>query len=378
MISSQRHLFDIPDDVAYFNMGYLSPLSHAVVAAGEAGLRRKTTPWKMVPDDFFSEPDKARSAFGRLIGANAEDIFITPSASYGVSVAAANLPLKSGQYVLVLEEQFPSNVYPWRELAAQNGGEIKTVARPEDDDWTAAVLSQLDGNCAVAALPHCHWTDGGLLDLVAIGARCREVGAALALDLTQSLGALLFSVADIQPDFLVAACYKWLMGPYSVGFAYAAPHRQEGKPLEYSWFHRVQAEDFTGLLNYRDAYRSGAQRYDMGEFPNFALMPAAIAALDQLLNWGIDEIQATLAARNADIAERGLALGLTTAPDHLRAGHFLGLRFPGGVPDGMIDRLAKNNVLVSIRGAAMRITPHVYNTDADVDKLFEVLEPTLS
>ncbi len=378
MIPSQRHLFDIPNDIAYFNSAYQSPLSHAVVAAGEAGLRSKSEPWKITPQDFFSGSEAARAAFAEMIGASADDVAIVPAASYGVSVAAINVPLGKGRRILVLDEQFPSNLYPWHELADSQGGEIVTIARPADDDWTAAILAELDERIDIAALPHCHWTDGGLIDLVTIGKRCRELGAALVIDATQSLGAMPFDVKAIQPDFLVAACYKWLMGPYSMGFMYAAPHRQAGKPLEYGWIQRGGSEDFSGLANYRDDYQPGARRYDMGERANFALMPAAKAALDQILGWGVENIQATLSARNHGIAERALDLGLTSAPQALRAGHFLGLNFAAGVPDGLAGQLAENNVFVSVRGAkAMRITPHVYNTDDDVDRLFEVLETAL-
>src|SRR4029079_5058632 len=133
-------------------------------------------------------------------------------ASYGLAVAAANVPVKVGQRLLVLAEEFPSNVYPWRELAERSGGQVVYVRRPEDGDWTRAVLAELDERCALVAVPHCHWTDGGLVDLVRVGARAREVGAALAVDATQSLGALPLSVAEVRPDFLAAAGYKWLMG----------------------------------------------------------------------------------------------------------------------------------------------------------------------
>jgi len=186
-------------------------------------------------------------------------------------------------------------------------------------------------------------------------------------------------VQAIQPDFLVAACYKWLMGPYSIGFTYAAPHRQEGRPLEYGWLQRAGSENFAGLVDYRDDYQPGARRYDMGEHANFTLMPAARAALEQIAEWGVDNIQATLSARNEAIATRARDLGLTSAAPGLRAGHFLGLSFAKGVPDGLAAELAAHNVFVSVRGAkAMRITPHVFNTDADVERLFEVLEPVLA
>lgn len=377
MIPSQRHLFDLPDEVAYLNCAYMSPLMKHVAAAGEAGVRRKMRPWALKPVDFFTESEAARALFARLVGATPGDIAIVPSASYGLAVAAANLPIRPGQRVLMLADQFPSNVYAWREAAAMAGGEIVTINRPQDGDWTRALLDAIDERTALAALPHCHWTDGGLVDLVAVGRALRAAGAALAIDATQSLGALAFDVREIQPDYLVAACYKWLLGPYSVGFLYAAPHRQAGRPIEFNWIAREGSEDFAGLVSYRDGYQPGARRYDMGERSNFALMPMAKAALEQILDWGVDNIQATLKARTKSIAERAARLGLKSAPADLRAGHFLGLGFPNGLPAGLLEKLAAANVHVSVRGQSMRVTPHLYNTDADVERLFVALEAAL-
>jgi len=373
MIPCQRHLFDIPEDVAYFNCAYMSPLLREVREAGERGMARKAQPWKIRPADFFSDSERARGLFAELVNAAAGDVAIIPSASYGVGVAAANLPVKAGQRLLVLADQFPSNLYPWRELAAERGAELVTVARPADGDWTRATLAAIDERTALAALPHCHWTDGGLLDLAAIGARLRAIGAALVIDGTQSVGALPFDVRTIRPDFLIVATYKWLLGPYSLGFLYAAPERQAGRPLEYGWITRAGSEDFAGLVQYRDEFQPGARRYDMGERSNFALMPMAIAALQQLLAWKVAETQASLRACTDRIAERARRLGLQVSAPSLRAGHFLGVRFAGGVPPDLPDRLAAQQIYVSVRGDAMRITPHLYNNDTDIERLFAML-----
>jgi len=373
MIPCQRHLFDIPEDVAYFNCAYMSPLLREVREAGERGMARKAQPWKIRPADFFSDSERARGLFAELVNAAAGDVAIIPSASYGVGVAAANLPVKAGQRLLVLADQFPSNLYPWRELAAERGAELVTVARPADGDWTRATLAAIDERTALAALPHCHWTDGGLLDLAAIGARLRAIGAALVIDGTQSVGALPFDVRTIRPDFLIVATYKWLLGPYSLGFLYAAPERQAGRPLEYGWITRAGSEDFAGLVQYRDEFQPGARRYDMGERSNFALMPMAIAALQQLLAWKVAETQASLRACTDRIAERARRLGLQVSAPALRAGHFLGVRFAGGVPPDLPDRLAAQQIYVSVRGDAMRITPHLYNNDTDIERLFAML-----
>jgi selenocysteine lyase/cysteine desulfurase len=373
----QRALFEIPDDVAYLNCAYMSPLMRSVRVAGERGVARKSTPWKLRASDFFTETEEARRLFAALTGAGADDVAIVPSASYGITVAAANLAAPRRSRILVLAEQFPSNVYPWRTLAAENDAELVTVPRPADGDWTAALLRAIDERIAVAALPHCHWIDGVCVDLVSVGRRLREVGAALVIDATQSLGVLPFDVRAVDPDFLVAASYKWLLGPYSLGFLYVAPRHQQGRLLEHNWIVRAGSEDFAGLVNYRDEMQPGARRFDVGERSNFALMPMAIAALQQLAAWTVPAIRETLGAVTATIAERAATFGLRAAPAALRAPHYLGLRFLEGVPSGLPERLAAANVHVSVRGDAMRVTPHLHNNEADVERLFRVLAAAL-
>ena len=377
MIPCQRHLFDLPDDIAYLNCAYMAPLMHSVVEAGLRGVRRKARPWEIAAPDFFSDTAHARGLFARIVNARAEDVAIIPAASYGMAIAARNLPLAAGQTIVLLADQFPSNLYPWRAAAARAGAEIVTVNAP-DGDLSAAVLAAIDERTAIAALPHCRWTDGALLDLESIGERVRAAGGALALDLTQSAGALPIDFTRVQPAFAASACYKWLMGPYTLGFVYVHPDHQDGEPLEYGWSPRAGSEDFARLVDYRDEYAPGARRYDMGEMSNFHLMPMAIAALEQILAWGVENIAETLSARTAAIAERARTIGLGSQPAKMRAGHFLGLRFAGGVPPGLLDALARERVYVSVRGSSMRVTPHLYNTDVDVDRLFAALEPVLA
>ncbi len=317
--------------------------------------------------------------FAELIGATANDVALGSAASYGTATAARNLPVQRGQRILVLQDQFPSNVYSWHALANESDGTILTLQRPQDDDWTRSVLEALDERVAIAALPHVHWTDGAMLDLVRIGARCREVGAALVIDGTQSVGVLPFDVNAIQPDFLAVATYKWLLGPYGAGFIYVAPKWQEGTPLEHNWINREGSEDFSNLVDYRDSYQPGARRYDVGERGNIHLVPMAKTGLRQLLDWGVGNIQHTIRARTDRIAERAVDMGIAALPPARRAGHYLGLRFPGGVPEGLADRLARENVYVSVRGReAVRVTPHLWVTDEDEDRFFEVLTSALA
>src|ERR1019366_8955068 len=302
MLSCQRHLFDIPDGVAYLNCAYMSPLLKSALEAGTAGLARKAHPWELTADQFFTGSEEFRATATRLLDCPAGCVAIISSAGYGIQTAARNLSPKKGQSILVLAEQFPSNYYPWQRVAEENSASLKVVPWPDDNDWTAAVMNSLTADVAVAALPHVQWTSGGRLDLVRIGEACRKLGAALVLDLTQSLGALPFSVRDVQPDFAVAASYKWLLGPYSVGLLYVAPKWQDGIPLEENWIQRANARDFASLILYTEDYDAGARRFDMGERSNFALLPAAVRAMKQLLEWEVAQISESAGALNRQLA----------------------------------------------------------------------------
>jgi len=377
MISCQRHLFSIPQEVAYFNTAYMSPLMNSVVDAIDQGTRMKSTPWKLRIPDFYGSVDRARELFANLMNADAEGIAVVPSASYGIETAAKNITVGPGRRVVMLADQFPSHVYPWRRLVRDQGGELLSVAQPKGSSLTEAVLTSIDERCAVAALPNVLWTNGAIVDLVAIRAKCDEVGAALVLDLTQSAGAMVTDFAAIRPDFAVVACYKWMMSPYATGFLYAAPHRRDGEPLEEGWITRKDSQDFAGLVNYTDEYAPGAVRYDMGERANFALMPGVVAALEQLTEWGISNIEKTLAARNSALSSHLGALGLTPMPDHARGPHFIGAELPKGAPKDLLARLAASDVHLSERGGSLRITPHLWNNEEDFDRLIWELRAIL-
>src|ERR1700676_3752538 len=373
MIPCQRHLFDIPDDIAYLNCAYMSPLMKPALEAGTVGLARKAHPWELTPDQFFTGADEFGATAAQLLDCSADCIAIVPSASYGIATAARNLPAKKGQSILVLEEQFPSNYYPWQRRAEETGAPLKIVAWPAENDWTAAVLDSLTPDVAIAALPNVQWTSGGRLDLVRIGAACRKLGTALVLDLTQSLGALPFSVGDVRPDFAVAASYKWVLGPYSVGLLYVGPKWQGGLPLEENWIQRANARDFSSLILYTEDYDAGARRFDMGERANFALLPSAVRAMQQLLAWDIAQISETAGALNRQLADAAASLGFFAPAEPLRAPHYLSLRKRAFIPKELPGMLAKEKVFVSVRGSSIRVTPHVYNTAEDGERLIACL-----
>jgi selenocysteine lyase/cysteine desulfurase len=377
MIPNQRHLFDLPDDVAYLNVAYTAPLLHAAANAGRDAIQAKQNPWTVTSNDFFSSVETVRNLFAGIVGCNSDCVAIIPAVSYGIALAAKNIPIEEGQSIVVLQDQFPSNVYSWRSLATRKNAVIKTVPRPIDNDWTPALLESIEDNTAVVAVSNCHWTDGTLIDLEKIGEQCRSKGAALVVDGIQSLGAMPFSVERVQPDFLVAGTHKWLLGPYSYGFCYVDTKWHQGMGLEENWMNRADSEDFSRLVDYRDGYQKGARRFDMGESSNFILSPIAAAALRQILEWGVENIAVTLQAKTDAIADLATEIGLVVAPKHARAPHLIGISKPGGFPKELPNLLAQEKIFVSVRGESIRIAPHLYTSEKDIERLFSALRKAI-
>jgi selenocysteine lyase/cysteine desulfurase len=373
-----RAAFNVPEDVAYFNTANLAPQLHTVRAAGEAALERRGRPWTIAADDWFSDVERVRGLFARIVGADAEGVALVPATSYGFAVAARNLELPRGRRVIVLAEEYPSGIYTWRAAVRRTGAELFTVRRARGQGWTDAVLDALDERVAVVSVPNVHWTDGALLDLSVIAARAHELGARLVIDGSQSIGAMPLDVAELRPDFVVTVGYKWLLGPFGVGYLYVADEHREGRPLEENWILRAGSEDFARLVDYRDEYQPGARRFDVGQRTKFELLPMAVAALEQLLEWGIDTVADALSGVTEEIAMRSAELGLDPLPAAHRGPHMLGVRLPERASSPVLEALRATNCFAAVRGAALRISPHLHVTDGDVERLFQGLENALA
>ena len=373
LIESAHDLFEIPNDVTYLNCANMAPQLKAVTEAGTRAVRAKESPWQLTPPDWFAGAETLRALAARLLGVEANGIALVPAASYGIAVAAANLPITKGQTIVLIDQEFPSNVYAWREVARKTGSRIRTARRDCNTSWTDALENEIDEQTAIVAVPQCHWTDGSKIDLERIGERVREVGATLVIDASQSLGACPLDIGKVQPDFLVAVGYKWLLGPYGLGYLYVSPKWRAGMPLEQSWLTRAGSEDFVRLVDYQDEYRTGARRFDMGEFPQFVLVPMATAALQQILAWGVGNIHEAISVLTMRIAEHARVEGYAVLPPDQRCGHMIGIRNSEGIPRELAGLLKGAKVFVSIRGDSIRIAPHLYNNRNDIDRLFEVL-----
>lgn len=358
----------------------MSPLSLCVQESGAAGMQREATPWTLSARDFFDGCDRVRVLFARLVGLDQpERVAVVPSVSYGLATVARNTRLERGQNVVTVHEQFPSNVHGWRRLCAEAGAELRTIRAPTEgpgraEAWSEAIAGAIDTDTALVAIGTVHWADGTPFALDRIGRRAQEVGAALVVDGTQSIGAVPFDVTLVRPDALVCAGYKWLTGPYSVGVAYYGPRYDGGTPLEETWGGRLGSDDFAALVAPTDTYRPGAIRYDMGESAGFTLVPMLIAALEQLHEWGVERVRAyvTGLARSLLADPRLGRHGIPTDPE--AASHIFGLRLPASVdPHRVQARLAGAGVNVSVRGRVIRVSPHVYNDERDIEALINGL-----
>ena len=379
----QKHLFSLPDDITYLNCAYMSPLSKLVEETGKRALERKKQPHLITAEDFFSDTESLRTEFAELIRGDKERVVIIPSVSYGMATVARNLPDNGKKLVVVAGEQFPSNVYPWFRLAEERGLEIVTIQPPESDkrgqDWNEQILNSITGDTLMVALSHTHWADGTLFDLKAIRSKTRETGTFLVIDGTQSVGALPFDVSEIDPDALICAGYKWLMGPYSIAMAYYGEVFDNGVPIEENWITRLNSEDFAGLVNYENEYQPGAFRYGTGEQSNFILVPMMLEALKLINQWGPENIQDYCRKISNNAISQIQDMGLWVESEEFRGQHLFGIRLPEGVDIEKVKaEFQQHKIFVSIRGNAIRVSPNVYNSEQDMNKLAVCLAASIS
>lgn len=358
----------------------MSPMLRSVEEAGISGMLKKRSPHQIKAGDFFEDSDKLRKSFAKLIHCDdPEKIAITASVSYGIATVVNNIKLEKGDAIIMVNEQFPSNYYSWQVLAQQTGARIEIIQPERDADsrgksWNEKILNSINSQTKVVTMPHVHWADGTLFDLAAIRKATNDVGALLIIDGTQSVGALAFDVQKIQPDALICAGYKWLMGPYSIGVTYYGNAFDNGTPIEENWINRLDSENFAGLVNYESNYMPGSLRYEVGEHSNFILVPMLLRAIQQLNEWTPDSIQQYCKAITETAVQTLRGKGFLIEEQDYRTSHLFGIRVdPSKDIDQIKTRLENNNIVVSIRGNAIRVSPHVYNTPEEMNRLVECL-----
>jgi len=377
MLASQRALFEIPRQICYLNAASYSPLPIRTLEAGRAAVGRKAAPWA-VPASFANEQhERARAAAARLINAEPSDIALIPSISYGVATAAKILAIPRGTRVIVLENDHSSPVLEWQMRADAQGFVVETVRQPDDADWTSAVLAAIERSGAppvsLASISSVHWSDGGLIDVDKVGAALRRQGAFFLIDATQGVGVLAMDVKRLDPDFVLFPTYKWVLGPYGRAFLYVAKRHQNGIPLEQTQSGRrnVRADNQIYFEDLR--FVDNAHRYDMDERDYFISMEMASIGMEMMAEWGASSVVQRLMMLTERIAEGVRGIGVIVPDAQLRAPHILSLAFKGGMPAGLVEGMASEGVYVAPRLGRMRISPHVYNDEADPDRFVEVL-----
>jgi selenocysteine lyase/cysteine desulfurase len=372
MLPSQRALFDIPEHICYLTAASVGPLPRAVKAAGEIGVARKAQPWAIEPGNAQKQFERARTAAARLINAEPDDVALISSVSYGIATAGKVLTIPTGSRVLLLQDDHSSPVLEWQARAAAQGFTTEVVARPDDGDWTAALLTAIERPGAppvgMASISSVHWADGGVIDLDRIAVALKAHDARFVIDATHGAGVMDIDVRKLDPDFLVFPTYKWVLGPYGRAFLYVAKRWQNGVPIEQAGSGRRSISSERAPYLRDTAYVANARRYDMGERDHYISLEMASIGMEMVAAWGSDAIIKRLRMLTDRLADGLRNSGVLVSDPRVRAPHILSLRFPNGMPDDLTDRLAADNVFVTPRLGMMRISPHVYNDEADVDR----------
>jgi selenocysteine lyase/cysteine desulfurase len=380
MISTQRHLFELPGDETYLNAAYMTPTPLAVSEAGQKGIAYKMNPARISHDLFFDAPQRVRKLFSELINlSDPERIAIFPSVSYGMANAVQNIKPGYGNEVIVVEDQFPSAVFPWK----QNNSHltINTISLPDlyknrGERLTQSIVDAIQDKTAAVCIGTVHWTDGTRYDLKRIAEKCKKHGALLIIDGTQSVGALEFDLQEIQPDALLCAGYKWLMGPYGMTLGYFGEAFDDGQPIENNWLNRKNSEDFSTLTRYETEYRPKAHRYNAGQHSDFIHIAMLQKSLEMILNWKVDVIQGYcryLATELFDGITKSKSYWIEKDPD-FRSNHIIGIHLlKPELKEKLKSAFEEKNIFISMRSNCVRVSPHLYNTKKDMYKLMDVI-----
>lgn len=359
---------------AYLNHASTGPLPARTVAAVTEFINRRAQPWTIPDAELFRTLAAARERCARLIGAKPSEIALQTNTSYGINIAARALPFESGDVILTFDREFPANVYPWMALESRGVSLRRVPCRGELPDEEALMAALDFDRVRCVTVSWVQFSSGYRVDLERIGKACRERGIWFVVDAIQGLGALPLDVKRVPIDILACGGQKWLLAPWGAGFAYVRDElARKLEPQAVGWMAVRSSDDFARLVDYDLTWHDDARRFEVVTMP-FQDVAGLISSLDLFDEVGV----ARAAARVEALADRIVArvegskdLVLVTPADRARRAGVISVR-PRDVAAAS-RRLNDARVIHSVREGAIRLAPHFYNTDAEIDRAMDAL-----
>lgn len=372
----RREEFPFPAHQIYLNAASTGPLPRRTLAAVQEILRGRAAPFTLSDERLMGILASARRRAAALIGADHEEIALATNTTYGVNLAAGMLPWQPGDVVVVSAGEFPANVLPWRWLARRGvRAEIVPVTAEGWPDEARLLERVRDPAVRALAVSHVQFHTGYRADLDTLSAACRAHGAYLIVDAIQALGVVPFDVRATPVDILACGAQKWLLSPWGAGFVYV---RRELiptlEPAAIGWLAVDSGEGFGSLIQYNMTLHRDARRYEQVTLPfqDFAGMITSLALLSEI---GPDAARDHLVAMHEPVRRWAARRGVRVAtPDGARAAGILALAPPE--PDRVNAHLAAAGIVASVREGLLRLSPHVYTTLEEMERVVEVLEAT--
>ena len=355
----------------YLDHAAVAPISQPAADAISTWAREATTMGASVWPQWAHQVEATRLHAARLIGASPEEIALIPSTTAGISLVAEGYPWKPGDNVVAPADEFPSNQYPWMNLASR-GVELRRVEMPVNRIDLNRLERACDGRTRIVSVSWVAYANGWRNDVAELAALAHRHGALLFLDAIQGLGAFPLDATAAGVDFLAADGHKWMLGPEGAGVFYVRrEHLDRLRPLGVGWHSVRQGTDFTHIkLDFKPA----AERYEGGS-QNMPGMLGLGASIELLLALGIDAIaQRILEVTDlACLKLRELGAEIISCREPLHASGIVSFDMPGRDLADVRRRLVAENILLSHRAGRLRISPHGYNTAEDIERLIEAL-----
>lgn len=366
------------EGVVYLNAAAQAPMPLAAARAAQAALAWKQQPQRIPGEEYFGLPDRVRRLLARLMGGEPEEFAITSGASSGLGVVAAQFDWRAGDEILIAKGEFPSHFAAFRPLETTFGVKVRVVAPRgafiTGEDFAAAITPRTRLISASVVRSN----DGSRLDAAALAAACRGAGVTLALDVAQYAGAMPLRLGELGADFAVCSGYKWLLGPYGTGFFWVRKQAMENLlPGPFYWMASEGAGNFDDLTRFENPVPvAGARRWDAPETANFINLAAFQAGLEWIETVGVEAIAAHTAKLVAQLIA-GLPQGrydLASPAAAAERGPYVCIR-PRDIASlpALTGKLARGDVFTSVRGGSLRISPYVYNTERDIERLVALL-----